>query len=187
MIRKPALFFILAFFTVAIQAQDWKPQNADIILKSALQQAKAGNKNVMIIFHASWCGWCARLEKVIESPELKNIFNNNWAIARIDVMERKGKIDSLENPGGKALMKKYGGEKAGLPFYVFVDGKGRKITSSLAMPDKSNIGYPGANEEIDIFGKVLKSASKKITDKQIAEIKDYLIKHAPKQNAPQGH
>lgn len=180
MLRKLILFSAFCLFAISLQAQDWKPKSADVIMKAALKEAKANNKNVMVIFHASWCSWCRRLEKATESAELKSIFKDNWVITHLDVMERKGKIDSLENPGGQALMKKYGGEKAGLPFIAFLDKNGKKIANTMAMPDKSNIGYPGSKEEIEIFGKVLKSASKKITDKQIAEIKDYLTKNAPK-------
>ncbi len=180
MLRKLILFSVLCMFTLSLQAQDWKPKNADVIMKAALKEAKANNKNVMIIFHASWCSWCKRLEKAMQSTELKKIFDDNWVITHIDVMERKGKIDSLENPGGQAIMKKYGGEKAGLPFCAFVDKNGKKIANTMVMPDKSNIGYPGSKEEIEIFGKLLKSASKRITEKQIAQITDYFTKNAPK-------
>ena len=119
----------------------------------------------------------------MQSSELKNIFESNWVITHIDVMERKGKIDSLENPGGKELMKKFGGQKAGLPFCVFLDKNGKKIANTNVLPDKSNIGYPGAQEEIDLFSKLLKKTSKKITDKQLAEISDYFFKNAPKPDA----
>ena len=181
MVRKFALVALLFVFTISLSAQDWKPQPADKILKTSLQQAKVGKKNVMIIFHASWCGWCKRLDKAINSPELKKIFNDNWVITHIDVLERSGKIDSLENPGGQEMMKKYGGEKAGLPFCVFVDKAGKMITSSNAMPDNSNIGYPGAKEEIALFADVLKRSSKKINDQQLTTIIDYFVKNAPKQ------
>lgn len=183
MLRKLSLLTLLFLFTISLSAQDWKPKNADAILKAALKEAKAENKNLMVIFHASWCGWCKRLDKAMQSNELKKTFESNWVITHIDVLERKGKIDSLENPGGQELMKKFGGEKAGLPFCAFLDKNGKKIANSMVMPDKSNIGYPGAPEEIELFGKLLKKTSKKITDKQLAEISDYFTKNAPKPDA----
>ena len=37
-----------------------KPKSADEILKTTFEQAKLENKNVIIMFHASWCGWCKK-------------------------------------------------------------------------------------------------------------------------------
>jgi thioredoxin-related protein len=56
-------------FTVALtilifnfsSAQE-KPQSADEILKTTFEQAKLENKNVIIMFHASWCGWCKKMD-----------------------------------------------------------------------------------------------------------------------------
>jgi len=181
MVRKLVIAIVLVMFTVSLSAQDWKPQPADKILKTSLQQAKAGKKNVMVIFHASWCSWCKRLDKAMQSPELKKIFNDNWVVTHIDVQERKGKIDSLENPGGQDMMKKFGGEKSGLPFCVFLDKSGKMIGNTNVMPDNSNIGYPGSKEEIALFTDLLKRTTKKMSDEQLAEIIDYFIKNAPKQ------
>ena len=181
MLRNIVFSLLLITFTVSINAQDWKPKPADKILNTALQEAKAEKKNVMIIFHASWCKWCTRLEKAISSPELSGIFKDNWVVTYVDVLERGGKVDSLENPGGKEIMKKYGGENAGLPFCVFINKSGKLIGNTNVMPDKTNIGYPGAKDEISLFVGLLKKASKKLTDKQKAVITDYLVKNAPKQ------
>ena len=38
-------------------------QTATEILAKAQNQAKIENKNVFVIFHASWCGWCKKMEK----------------------------------------------------------------------------------------------------------------------------
>jgi thioredoxin-related protein len=172
---------LLITFTVSANAQDWKPKPADKIVTTALHEAKVGKKNVMLIFHASWCKWCTRLEKAISSPELSVIFKDNWVVTYVDVLERGGKVDSLENPGGKEIMKKYGGENAGLPFCVFIDKSGKLIGNSNIMPDKTNIGYPGAKDEVALFTGLLKKASKKLTNKQKTVITNYFVKNAPKQ------
>lgn len=181
MFKNIVLITVLFLFSVSIQAQETKPKSADIIMKIAMKQSKASHKNIMVMFHASWCSWCKRLDKAMQSPELKQIFEENFVITHLDVLERKGKIDSLENAGGQDLMKTYGGEKAGLPFCVIVDKSGKMIANSNAMPDKSNIGYPGSKEEVDLFVKLLKSGSKKLSKEKAAKITDYFIKNAPKQ------
>jgi hypothetical protein len=48
-------------------------------------------------------------------------------------------------------MRQWGGEEAGLPFYVFLDRTGNKIADSNAMPDGTNIGFPGTPQEADVF------------------------------------
>ncbi len=181
MLKNILFALVIITFTLSVNAQSPKPLPADKIMKTALKEAKAEKKNVMIIFHASWCKWCTRLEKAIASPELKDIFKDNWVVTYLDVMERGGKIDSLENPGGKEIMKKYGGENAGLPFCAFVDKSGKLIANSNVMPDKTNIGYPGAPDEIVRFTDLLKKSSKKFTEMQRTAILNYLIKNAPKQ------
>ena len=43
-------------------------QTATEILTKAQNQAKVENKNVFLIFHASWCGWCKKMEKNMDDP-----------------------------------------------------------------------------------------------------------------------
>jgi len=179
MMKKIILSLLFIALSVTVMAQS-KPQSAEKALDEAYKNAR--NKNVMIVFHASWCKWCKKLETALNSADLKKVFEENYSIAYLDVMERGGKIDSLENPGGKEIMKKYGGEKAGLPFIVFVDKKGKLLANSNVMNGNANIGYPGSKEEVDAFCKLLKKTSKKITSKQLKEVRDYLIKNAPHAN-----
>ncbi|WP_353097987.1 thioredoxin domain-containing protein [Empedobacter brevis] len=49
-------------------------QTATEILTKAQNQAKVENKNVFLIFHASWCGWCKKMEKKYGRPCCKIIF-----------------------------------------------------------------------------------------------------------------
>jgi len=181
MIRRTIIISFFILFSTILQAQTLKPEPAEKILTESLIKAKQDNKNVMIVFHASWCKWCKRLENAIESPELKKIFTDNWVVTYVDVLERGKNADSLENQGGKELMKKFGGEKSGLPFCVFLNKKGSRICNSNLMPDKTNIGYPGTGDEIKLFTGMLKKSSKKLTTAQLAAINDSLIKNAPQQ------
>ena len=79
--------------------------------------------------------------------------------------EQRRHRQPVENPGGKEIMAKLGGEKSGLPFYAFLDATGKKLADSNVMPTQNpNIGYPGSAEEIEAFGKLLKASAKNLSD-----------------------
>ena len=180
MLRKLSLIALLILFSTGfIFGQAEKPKEADQILKTALNEAKVSHKNVFLIFHATWCPWCKRLDKVLETPEVKKIMDENYVITHLDVMERKEKVAEFENPGGKEIMKKLGGENAGLPFYAFLNSKGEKIADSNVMPDNSNLGFPGSNEELEAFKSILKKSAKNISDADYSVIVETIKKNLP--------
>lgn len=159
--------------------QPVKPEPAENILKAAMEQARATQKPIFLIFHASWCGWCKRLDKALESSELKKVFEDSYVVATLDVLESKEKAEELENPGGREIMVKLDGEKSGLPFYAFLDETGKKIADSNALPGTQNVGYPAAPEEIEAFEKLLKSSAPHMAEMQRRMIVDYLKKNSP--------
>lgn len=171
---------LLVFSFLSFVNAQPEPVEANEILTTAYKETKATHKNIFLIFHASWCSWCKRLEKAMQSNELKKIFEENFVITHLDVLEPGDKIATLENPGGKEIMEKLGGENAGLPFYVFMNAKGEKLADSNVMPGNENIGYPGSSEEIEAFGKLLKSNSQKMTDEQLKIVIEYFKQNAPK-------
>ena len=121
-----------------------KPAPADKMMADAQKLAGAAKKNVLVVFHASWCGWCKRLDKVVLSdPDMSKLVDAQYEVVHLDVQESpEQKI--LENPGGGDLMTRLGGAKSGLPFYAVLTPKGDKIADSNVMPNNQNIGYPGS-------------------------------------------
>jgi hypothetical protein len=71
-------------------------------------------------------------------------------------------------------MSSWGGAKSGLPYYVFLDGSGRKIADSNAMPDGSNIGFPGTPEELQVFLALIDRTAPHLSEPERAKIVDYL-------------
>jgi thioredoxin-related protein len=175
------VFFLFLFLSSSAIAQSAKPDSAQTILNTAVRQAAASHKTVLVMFHASWCSWCKRLDTAFVSTELHAILNEYFIVTHIDVLERKEKIALLENPGGVALLKAWGGEKSGIPFLVFFDAAGKKVADSNVMPDHQNIGYPGSRKEITTFVSLLKNAAPQISSEHIARIAEYFEQHAPKQ------
>jgi thioredoxin-related protein len=175
------VIFLCLLIPFSMLAQSTKPDSAQSILDTAVKQAAASHKTVLVMFHASWCSWCKRLDTAFVSTELQAIIDERFIVTHIDVLERKEKIVLLENPGGNALLKTWGGENSGIPFLVFLDTTGTKLADSNVMPDHQNIGYPGSKEEITAFVSLLKNAAPQITPEQITRIKEYFVQHAPKQ------
>jgi thioredoxin-related protein len=173
----PILFLLGTFSALG---QVGKPDSAQNILKAAGAEARSSKKNVFLMFHATWCEWCKRLEAVLESPEIKPIIDKNYIIARLDVKERGEKIQTHENPGGIEILANFGGLKSGLPFIVFLNKKGKMIANSNVMSKNQNIGYPGAKEEIAAFMKLLKQTAPRMTVKERTKISEYLERNAPK-------
>lgn len=180
--RRFSLMLSLFLAAMIASAQSLKPQPAQEVLKAAVKQAESSDKTVFLIFHASWCGWCKRLDAGLQDPEVKPLIDANYIVTHLVVMESKEKKD-LENPGGAEILKELGGEKSGLPFYAFIDGKGKMIASSNVMPKDQNIGYPGSKEEIEAFEMLLKKTAKHMTDDQRSQVMSYFMKNAPKPRA----
>jgi thiol-disulfide isomerase/thioredoxin len=179
-IRRFLLPGILLFTFAALHAQ----QPAADILKEATQQATKEKKNVILIFHASWCGWCHKMDTALNDPSCKKFFDDNYVITHITVQE-SAKHKDLENPGGDALMKQFNGEKQGLPYWVILDKKGTLLYDSQvrkegAAPNSpgSNIGCPAQDDEIAYFISLLKKTSS-LKDKQLAAIEERFKKINP--------
>lgn len=156
-----ALLFVVPLMQAVAQ------ENASVLLQQASAQAKKEHKNVFVMFHASWCGWCKKMEKNMESDACKKLFDDNFVTVHLTVQESP-KNKSLENPGADAILEKYKGEKAGLPFWVILDAKGALLTDSFNVKEE-NLGCPSSADEVAEFKTKLKKASK-LTDRQIAVI-----------------
>ncbi|WP_026210838.1 thioredoxin family protein [Flexithrix dorotheae] len=147
------LFLMIGFGSISIQAQD----NAAKILNAALKKAKVENKKVFIKYSASWCGWCKRMDKQMKSEACKTFFEDNYITIQLIVHESKDK-KYLENPGALDLLKKYKGEKSGLPFWVILDENGQLLEDSFN-EEGQNLGCPATEEEVQSFISKLKNTS----------------------------
>ena len=144
-------------------------QTATEIMNDAYQQAKVEHKNVFLIFHASWCGWCKKMEKNMEDPLVKEYFDANYVKAFITVDER-GEKANLNTPGGAELVEKLGGQKQGLPYWVILDEKGNVLKDSKI--NGQNVGGPASEKEVEYLISTLEPTSKnqKVDPEKIKEV-----------------
>jgi thioredoxin-related protein len=178
--RLLALFFALCLFTEAAWAQA-PPLSANEILKEATAQAAKEKKKVFILFHASWCGWCHRMDSIMNNAACKKLFDDNFVIRHLVVMESE-KNKQLENPGGMELLTKYHGKDKGIPFWLIFDVKGNLVADCMMRPDNVGLDQPGENsgcpatrEEVAHFVKVLKQTTS-LNAAQLAVIEKNFIK-----------
>jgi thioredoxin-related protein len=157
---------LCVFFSVRAQSPaPVTPLPAKEILSNACNLAAGAHKQVMIIFHASWCVWCRRMDSIMGTPACKDLFSRNYIIRHIDVDESPAK-KRLENPGGKALLKQYHGDKQGIPYWLILDKNGKLLADSRIKPkgadpdgDYPNSGCPAEPQEVAYFVRVLKATS----------------------------
>ncbi|MGZ3872027.1 MAG: thioredoxin family protein [Mucilaginibacter sp.] len=182
------IFCLLLLIGSVSSAQTLLPASGTVLNKAFGQAAKE-NKKVILIFHASWCGWCKKMDASLNDPACKKMFDDNYVIAHLDVMEQPAKAN-LENPGAMEVMKKYGGEKSGLPFWLVLDTKGNVLANSLMPKDgattatpEDNVGCPASEKEISFFDTILKKTSR-LKDEDIAVIHQrFLLNQPPPQPA----
>ena len=150
------------FFTTSVPAQS--SLSAEEILNTAQSQAVRENKNVFVLFHASWCGWCHKMDTAMNEPFLKSLFNNNYVIVHMVVYEMKDK-KHLETPGALELLTKFKGNDLGIPFWIIFDSKGKWLADSREgsvngeIGSGENVGCPAHPNEVAHFIKVLEQTS----------------------------
>jgi len=177
----PALV-VASTLAAAQSAVAQTPRAATDVVAAAVTRARAEQKAVLIEFGASWCTWCRNFEAFVKSPDAGPVLARHFVIVNLVVHERDGK-QALEHPGGNTLMETWGGAKAGLPFYVFVTGTGRKVADSNAMPDGGNIGFPAVPDEIRAFIGLMERAAPSLTPADRNLLNAYLTRVMPKPDA----
>jgi thiol-disulfide isomerase/thioredoxin len=139
------------------------PPPAESVLAAAAKAGQPEKKNILVVFHASWCGWCRKLEAVLSAPSAREVLDRHFEKVELTVLER-GEKQALENAGAEELLASIAGKDAGLPFVAVLDRRSRKpiATSNVDGPG-SNVGYPAKADEIDHFVGMLRKGAPRMT------------------------
>ncbi|HEY0273053.1 MAG TPA: thioredoxin family protein [Chitinophaga sp.] len=147
-----------------VKAQTAPP--AAEVLKTAEARAAKEHKNVLVMFHASWCHWCHEMDTAIADAACKPFFERSFVLEHLTVSESPAK-KNLENPGAEALLKQYtDGKESGIPFWVVLDPKGKVLADSRQPGTGDNIGCPTTESDVaqlkDILAKTGKGSAAEI-------------------------
>lgn len=183
---KTLFFAFIAMLLVNVAFAQSTPPAAETVLKDALKEAKAQNKKVFIMFHASWCVWCHKMDDSMNDPAVKAYFDKSFVIKHLTVMENKPELKKTENPGAEEMLKKYNSDGFGIPVWFIFDTDGKLLVDSHLRPEgvgmevkgKNIIGCPAAKEEVDAFVKALKLTTK-LKDDELAKIAARFRKNDP--------
>ena len=168
-----AIILVIAI-TASLSAQSTPPA-ANEVLAKAVKLAGTEQKNVLVIFGASWCSWCKRLDAMLASPEVGKLFHDNFVIEHLTIQESKDKLH-LENPGAQEMVDNAGGKGSGVPVYLFFDSAGNRLATSMSMPGGTNIGHPATPEEIKVFEGLLEKTAPKMTAAHRQQVSEFLSK-----------
>ena len=153
---KSIILTIVCFFASFICFAQNVPTSQSILF-NAYDKASKENKNVFVIFHASWCGWCKKMDASINDATSKKYFDDSYVFVHLTVQESAAN-KNVENPGAAEFLKRHKGENAGLPFFVILNKDEDVLEDSFA--NGKNIGCPASEDEITAFIPKLKKTSK---------------------------
>jgi thioredoxin-related protein len=157
------LVSILVGMAVASSAQMMATPAADI-MNAAYKKAAKENKNVFLLFHASWCGWCHKMDTSMNDESCRQFFTDNYVIVHLVVSEGEKK-KHLENPGAEEMKTQYNGKDQGIPFWLVFDKDGKLLADSKIRKEGEgaeageNTGCPAQDFEVEYFISVLRKTS----------------------------
>lgn len=134
---KKIILIALLFTGVFSFSQNWKNN-----LEEAKTEAKASNKNILLVFSGSdWCAPCIKLDKnIFQTDVFKAEAEKKWVLVKADFPKKKGNLLTPElTANNKKLAEKY--NKGGsFPLVVLLDNTG-KVVGMLGFKNVSAAEY----------------------------------------------
>lgn len=150
------LVLVVAFCGLG-NAQTQSAEGGPLVLGQALHNAAKSNKQVFLMFKASWCGLCKKLQKIMNEPDVKPLFEAHFIIENLVVFESK-KNKHLENPGAAEILEGFKGTDSGIPYWVILNTEGKLLANpklnagkAVLIGSGANIGCPTSEAEIEGF------------------------------------
>lgn len=138
---------------------------AAAVVSAAMDQARAESKKVFLLSGFPGCSWCKLFDRFHETPDVKQIVDKYYVVA---------KIDTMNMADGRETFEKYG--KVGAPAWVILT-QYRKVLMTSDDENGVNVGYPFKPEEQAHYVRAL-SATSTITTEETDKLRNWLLKIA---------
>lgn len=138
--RRVCLGVVLALAASACSDKGPKPYDARADaradLNKALQQARADNKQVLVVFGANWCADCQALAKYMADAPLASHVAQRFVVSKVDVGDFNKNLDIAQQMGDAV--------KKGIPAVAVLapDGKFLRATRAGELASARQMG-PG--------------------------------------------
>jgi thiol-disulfide isomerase/thioredoxin len=145
--------------------------SASTAIAAERASAAAEGKSLLIVFFASWCGWCQLMDRLLDDGRAGRVLRARFRIMHLRALERRPQMRQQQLNGADETFNAYAPTGAGLPFLVFVAADGHSLANTASMPDGTNIGFPVEPEELNAFDAMLRNAAPDITTGELATIR----------------
>ena len=175
----------LALATLACAAQSTTAQStpagasATDVMTQLESSASAQQKGILLQFGASWCGNCKLFDRFLNDPTIHPIMTKAFIFGEMATGESAKDTRHANLPGGVDLERTLGGAKAGWPYIVMLNDKGKLLASSIRPGKDGNIGYPATPDEIGWFVTMLRTAAPALTPQDLHTVQAWLSSHSP--------
>lgn len=136
--------------------------NASEAVARAAKTADGDGKRLLLVFHASWCGYCTLLDMMLEDAACAPILDTYFVIYHLRALERTPEMKAQQLDGADAVYAGLAAERIGLPYMAALDGKAARVSDSV-MRNGDNFGFPVEPVELDAFQDMMRKAAPKMT------------------------
>ena len=156
---------------------------ASQLLKDAEATASSQHRNILLVFSASWCAPCHRLQSFLNDPVISPIFDRYFVKLIVDYGEHTDDKRCKDTQGADELIDALHERETGVPLIVMLNSSGKPIVDSI-LPvygrrnNHANFGYPTSPTEIDWFLEMLRRAAPSLTPNESETIKNWLVQHS---------
>jgi hypothetical protein len=145
------------------------PAGAEAALSEANAHAVAGNKRLLLIFHASWCVYCRLFDMMLKDKDAGPIVARHFDVLHMRAQERKPEMQAQQLAGADDVYHRYAPEGTGLPYMVVLGEGAKKVADSMISGE--NFGFPVEPQELDAFDAMIKAGAPDITASELRTLR----------------